>query len=145
MFTQNFSLGQPLIELKGVSHSFGNSIVLKRVDLTLYQGEALAIIGPSGTGKSTILRIMAGLQAPDAGEVYVQGQRRLGLIEDAQDQIEMRMLFQQSALFDALTVEENVGFSLEQHSKLPRARIRDLVHRQLEQVGLARASQLYPD
>ncbi len=139
-----FSLGQPLIELKGVSHSFGNSMVLDRVDLTLYQGEALAIIGPSGTGKSTILRIMAGLQAPDAGEVHVQGQRRLGLIEDAQDQIEIRMLFQQSALFDALTVEENVGFSLEQHSKLPRSRIRDLVHRQLEKVGLARASELYP-
>jgi phospholipid/cholesterol/gamma-HCH transport system ATP-binding protein len=78
---------EPLIELKGVSKSFGNNIILDKVDLTIYRGEALGIIGPSGTGKSTILRIIAGLTAPDEGEIYVAGQQRQGLIEDAEDPI----------------------------------------------------------
>ncbi len=135
---------EPLIELKGVSKSFGSNVILDKVDLTIYQGEALAIIGPSGTGKSTILRIIAGLLAPDAGEVYVQGQRRQGLIEDAPDPIGIGMVFQQAALFDSLTVEENVGFSLYQRSDLPRARIRDLVNHKLEMVGLAGVGSRYP-
>ena len=135
---------EPLIELKGVSKSFGSNVILDKVDLTLYQGEALAIIGPSGTGKSTILRISAGLLAPDAGEVYVQGQRRQGLIEDAPDPIGIGMVFQQAALFDSLTVEENVGFSLYQRSNLPRARIQDLVNHKLEMVGLAGVGSRYP-
>ena len=101
---------EPLIELKGVSKSFGQSPILDRVDLRIYRGEALAIIGPSGTGKSTILRIIAGLLAPDAGEVFVQGQRRAGWVDDVADPIGIGMVFQQAALFDSLTVEENVGF-----------------------------------
>lgn len=135
---------EPLIELKGVSKAFGQNIILDKVDLTIYPGEALAIIGPSGTGKSTILRIIAGLLAPDAGEIYVAGKQRLGLIEDAQDPIGIGMVFQQAALFDSLTVEENVGFLLYQHSKLPRKRIRELVEERLEMVGLPRISDRYP-
>lgn len=137
-------MAEPLIELKGVSKSFSSNVVLDEVDLTIYQGEALAIIGPSGTGKSTILRIIAGLLAPDAGEIYVQGQQRQGLIEDAPDPIGIGMVFQQAALFDSLTVEENVGFLLYQHSKLSRSRIRDLVNHRLEMVGLAGISDRYP-
>lgn len=137
-------MGEPLIELKGVSKSFGSSVILDKVDLTIHRGEALAIIGPSGTGKSTILRIIAGLLAPDAGEVYVQGQQRKGLIEDAPDPIGIGMVFQQAALFDSLTVDENVGFLLYQHSNLPRSRIRELVEHSLEMVGLAEASDRYP-
>src|SRR3712207_6326856 len=119
---------EPLIELKGVCKSFGSNIILDNVDLTIYRGEALAIIGPSGTGKSTILRVIAGLTPVDAGEIYVQGQRRVGLIEDAEDPVGIGMVFQQAALFDSLTVAENVGFILYQHSKLPRKRIRELVN-----------------
>jgi phospholipid/cholesterol/gamma-HCH transport system ATP-binding protein len=119
-------------------------VVLDEVDLTIYPGEALAIIGPSGTGKSTILRIIAGLLAPDAGEVYVQGQRRQGLIEDAPDPIAIGMVFQQAALFDSLTIEENVGFLLYQHSKLSRSRIREIVNHRLEMVGLAGVGDRYP-
>lgn len=137
-------MGEPIIELKGVSKSFGERVILDEVDLTIYQGEALAIIGPSGTGKSTILRIMAGLLAPDAGEVYIQGQQRLGLIEDNEDPVGIGMVFQQAALFDSLTVEENVGFLLFQHSKLSRKRIRELVLEKLEMVGLADAIDRYP-
>ncbi|HEY9638704.1 MAG TPA: ATP-binding cassette domain-containing protein [Coleofasciculaceae cyanobacterium] len=135
---------EPLIELKGISKSFGNNVILDHVDLTIHRGDALAIIGPSGTGKSTILRIIAGLLLPDAGEIYVQGQRRKGLIEDAEDPVGIGMVFQQAALFDSLTVEENIGFVLYQHSRLPRRRIRELVHERLEMVGLSGIGARYP-
>ncbi|MBW4695450.1 MAG: ABC transporter ATP-binding protein [Lyngbya sp. HA4199-MV5] len=137
-------MAEALIELKGVSKAFGKNVVLDAVDLTIYRGEALAIIGPSGTGKSTILRIIAGLTAPDAGEIYIQGQRRKGLIEDAQDPIGIGMVFQQAALFDSLTVDQNVGFLLYEHSRLSRRRIRDLVVKRLEMVGLANVGDRYP-
>lgn len=135
---------EPLIELKGVCKSFGENIILDHVDLTIYQGEALGAIGPSGTGKSTILRIIAGLTPVDAGEVYVAGQLRKGLIEDAEDPIGIGMVFQQAALFDSLTVEENVGFLLYQHSNLSRRRIRELVEHSLEMVGLPGIGNRYP-
>jgi phospholipid/cholesterol/gamma-HCH transport system ATP-binding protein len=137
-------MAEPLIELKGISKSFGQSQILDRVDLRIDRGEALAIIGPSGTGKSTILRIIAGLLAPDAGEVFVQGQRRVGWVDDVVDPIGIGMVFQQAALFDSLTVEENVGFLLYQHSKLPRRRIRELVEEKLEMVGLPKIGDRYP-
>ena len=135
---------KPLIELKGVTHSFGNNVVLDDVDLSISCGEALAIIGPSGTGKSTILRIIAGLLFPDEGEIYVKGEHRQGLIEDHQDPINMSMVFQQSALFDSLTVDENVGFLLYQYSRLPHQKIRELVDQKLEMVGLGDIGDLYP-
>lgn len=137
-------MAEPLIELKGVSKSFGSNVVLDNIDLTIYRGEALGIIGPSGTGKSTVLRIIAGLLAPDAGEVYVQGQRRQGLIDDSEDPIGIGMVFQQAALFDSLTVDENVGFLLYQHSKLSRRQIRELVEQRLEMVGLSGISDRFP-
>lgn len=137
-------MGEPIIELKGISKSFGGNVILDQVDLTIEKGDALGIIGPSGTGKSTILRIMAGLLAPDEGEVYIQGQLRQGLIEDGEDPVGIGMVFQQAALFDSLTVEENVGFLLFQHSNLPRKRIRDLVNQKLEMVGLSGVADRYP-
>ncbi len=128
---------EPLIELRNISKSFGDNKILVNANLTIYRGDALAIIGPSGTGKSTILRIIAGLLAPDTGDVYVQGQKREGLIDDAPDPISIGMVFQQAALFDSLTVDENVGFLLYQHSRLDRSRIRQLVEEKLGMVGLA--------
>ncbi|MBD1845084.1 ABC transporter ATP-binding protein [Cyanobacteria bacterium FACHB-63] len=137
-------MAEPLIELREVSKTFGENKVLDRVNLTIYPGEALAVIGPSGTGKSTVLRIIAGLLAPDEGAVYVGGKRRKGLIEDAPDPLLISMVFQQAALFDSLTVEENVGFLLYQHSRLSRRQIRQLVEERLEMVGLAGIGQRYP-
>src|SRR3712207_411527 len=138
-------MAEPLIELKGISKSFGaNNVVLDNVDLTIYRGEAVAIIGPSGTGKSTILRIIAGLLAPDSGEIYVQGHLREGLVEEGKESLGIGMVFQNAALFDSLTVDENVGFLLYQHSHLPRGRIRELVDQKLEMVGLPGIGDRYP-
>jgi phospholipid/cholesterol/gamma-HCH transport system ATP-binding protein len=137
-------MAEPLIELKGVSKSFGNTVVLDQVDLTIYRGEALAIIGPSGTGKSTILRIIAGLLEPDAGEIYIQGQRREGLVEDIKESLGIGMVFQNAALFDSLTVDENVGFLLYQHSRLSRKRIQELVEQKLDMVGLPGIGDRFP-
>ena len=136
---------EPLIELKQISKSFGEQVILDRIDLTIYQGEALVIIGPSGTGKSTILRLVAGLLAPDEGEIYIKDKQRLGLIEDGTDPLGIGMVFQQAALFDSLTVDENVGFSLYQHSKLSREKIQDLVAEKLEMVGLKGIGDSFPD
>ncbi|WP_416673215.1 ABC transporter ATP-binding protein [Egbenema bharatensis] len=135
---------EPLIELKGVSKAFGSHVVLDNVDLAIYRGEALGIIGPSGTGKSTILRLIAGLLEPDAGEIYVAGNRRQGLVEDQTEAIGISLVFQNSALFDSLNVDENIGFLLYQHSRLPRKRIRQLVEEKLEMVGLPGIADLYP-
>lgn len=136
--------GQVLLELRGISKSFGNNKVLDQIDLTVRQGEAVAIIGPSGTGKSTILRIVAGLLPADTGEIYVQGQKRQGLIEDSADPVGIGMVFQQAALFDSLTVRENVGFLLYQHSQLSAAQIAHLVDDVLEMVGLPGIGNTYP-
>lgn len=142
--TADCDSSQPLIELRGISKTFGSNRVLDGLDLKMYRGEAIAIIGPSGTGKSTILRIIAGLLSPDAGEIYVAGERRVGLIEDAQDPVGIGMVFQQAALFDSLTVEENVGFLLYQHSTLSHRQIHNLVEEVLEMVGLPGIADRYP-
>ena len=135
---------EPLISLVGVSKSFGRSAILDNVDLDIYRGEALLIIGPSGTGKSTILRIIAGLLPLDTGKIYVKGKERKGLIEDGADPIGISMVFQQAALFDSLTVAENVGFSLYQHSQLSPREIEALVEEKLDMVGLGGTGDRYP-
>lgn len=139
------NLSEPIIELKGVSKSFGSKIILDRADLKIYEGDALVIIGPSGTGKSTILRIIAGLTQPDEGEIYIKGKKRVGFIEDHQDSMIISMVFQQAALFDSLNVRENIGFSLYQHSRLPHHKIKDIVTNALEMVSLPpETANLFP-
>jgi phospholipid/cholesterol/gamma-HCH transport system ATP-binding protein len=136
---------EPLVELRGVSKSYGEKVILDRIDLTLYRGEALVVIGPSGTGKSTILRTIAGLLPVDSGEIYVKGKLRRGLIEDEEDEsLRVSLVFQQAALFDSLNVEENVGFFLYQHSNLPCEKIRQLVEDKLEMVGLPGIGDRFP-
>lgn len=134
----------PLIELRGVSKAFGDNVILDRVNLKIDRGEALVIIGPSGTGKSTILRMIAGLMSIDQGAIYINGEKRQGLIEDKNDPIGISMVFQQAALFDSLTVEQNVGFLLYQHSNLSCRRIRELVDEKLEMVGLSGTNNRFP-
>ncbi|MFM7711453.1 MAG: ABC transporter ATP-binding protein, partial [Microcystis sp.] len=135
---------EPLIELRGVSKRFGDNVILEGLDLTIYRGEALVIIGPSGTGKSTVLRVIAGLTGINAGEIRIKGQLRQGLLEDGREAMRTSLVFQQTALFDSLTVGENVGFYLYEQTNLKKARIRELVEESLEMVGLQGISDLYP-
>jgi len=135
----------PLLELRDIHKSFGTNAVLNGVDLTVHTGEAIAIIGPSGTGKSTILRLICGLLSPDQGEVYING--NLVTAEDIQEAnhgLNIGMVFQNAALFDSLTVAENVGFSLFEHSRLSRREIYRLVEQKLALVGLENISDRYP-
>lgn len=138
------AMNPPLIELKGISKRFGNTVILDRVNLRIEAGESLTVLGPSGTGKSTLLRIIAGLLVPDEGEVYINGQLYQADIDDLNRPIRISMVFQQAALFDSLNVRENVGFFLYQNSNLPSSRIRELVHEKLQLVGLPEVAELYP-
>jgi phospholipid/cholesterol/gamma-HCH transport system ATP-binding protein len=136
----------PLLELRDIHKSFGSNPVLNGVDLTVHTGEAIAIIGPSGTGKSTILRLICGLLAPDRGEVYINGNliSPEDDIQEANYGLNIGMVFQNAALFDSLTVAENVGFSLFEHSRLSRREIYRLVEQKLAMVGLENISDRYP-
>lgn len=128
-----------LIECKNVYKSFGEKHILRGVSFKIRHGEAVGIIGPSGTGKSTILKIIAGLLAPDKGEVYAQGKKREGLISDEEISISglrIGLVFQSAALFDSLTVRENVGFLLYENSKMSDEQISELVTETLAAVGL---------
>ncbi|TYQ29326.1 ATP-binding cassette domain-containing protein [Pseudanabaena sp. UWO311] len=136
----------PLLELRDIHKSFGSNAVLNGVDLTVHSGEAIAIIGPSGTGKSTILRIICGLLAPEQGELYING-NLVSSEDDIQEGgygVNIGMVFQNAALFDSLTVAENVGFSLFEHSRLSRREIYRLVEHKLALVGLENISDRYP-
>ncbi|ACK70999.1 ABC transporter related [Gloeothece citriformis PCC 7424] len=135
---------EPLIQFKNVSKRFGSKVILDNVDLQIYPGEAVGVIGPSGSGKSTVLRVIAGLVAPDSGEVYIHGKRRIGTVNQGEDPLGVSVVFQQSALFDSLTVDENIGFALYRHSKLPPQKIRELVDQALLMVGLPGTGDRYP-
>lgn len=126
-----------LIECRDVYKSFGDKHILKGVSFKIRHGEAVGVIGPSGTGKSTILKIMAGLLAPDKGEVYIRGKKRAGLISDEEiSGLRIGLVFQSAALFDSLTVSENVGFLLYENSKMSENQISELVTQTLAAVGL---------
>lgn len=143
---QPHSRRQPIVELRNVTKQFGSTVVLDQINISIYPGDALGIVGPSGTGKSTLLRIIAGLTLPDAGEVYWSGVP-LSEIQTGHHRKSLRigMVFQQAALFDSLTVGENVGFSLYQHSRLAQARIRELIDQKLAAVGLPGIQDLLPE
>ncbi|KAK4480184.1 hypothetical protein RD792_013246 [Penstemon davidsonii] len=126
-----------LIECRDVYKSFGEKHILRGVSFKIRHGEAVGIIGPSGTGKSTILKIMAGLLSPDKGEVFIRGRRRHGLISDDEiSGLRIGLVFQSAALFDSLTVRENVGFLLYENSTMSDDQIAKLVTETLAAVGL---------
>src|SRR5215469_14174797 len=108
------------IVVKALHKSFGNQTVLDGVDLKVERGETLAILGRSGTGKSVLLKLIIGLQKPDGGSIRVAGQEIASLNNGQLNEIRKKMgfLFQQAALYDSLTVEENVGFPLSRHSQM---------------------------
>jgi phospholipid/cholesterol/gamma-HCH transport system ATP-binding protein len=130
--------GRPVIELIGIHKSFGSLEVLCGVDLLLAKGETTVIIGESGVGKSVVLKHIVGLLRPDRGEVRYHG-RSLGGMGSSQ-LTELRtnfgFLFQLGALFDSLTVGENVGFPIAEHRRLKRREVERIVAEKLGMVGL---------
>ncbi|XP_020089519.1 protein TRIGALACTOSYLDIACYLGLYCEROL 3, chloroplastic isoform X1 [Ananas comosus] len=134
-----------LIECRDVHKSFGDKHILRGVSFKIRHGEAVGIIGPSGTGKSTILKVMAGLLAPDKGDVFICGRKRHGLISDEEiPGLRIGLVFQSAALFDSLTVRENVGFLLYENSKMPENRILERVTETLAAVGLKGVEDRFP-
>lgn len=135
-----------LIEFVDVHKSFGDKPILRGASFQIRRGEAVGIIGASGTGKSTTLRLAAGLLAPDKGKVIINGSQRQGLLSDqGQDEhLRIGMVFQNAALFDSLTVGQNVGFLLYEHSDLPDDEIKRRVADSLSKVGLKGVENLYP-
>ena len=135
-----------MIELKHVNKSFGNKSVLRDVGFRVEDGETLALIGGSGSGKSTLLRLMIGLDRPTSGEIWINGQEISGLDEESLDEVRlsMGMVFQYSALFDSMTVGDNVAFGLREHTDYSEEEIRDLVREKLSLVGLPDAGDMMP-
>jgi phospholipid/cholesterol/gamma-HCH transport system ATP-binding protein len=126
------------IELRKVSKAFGRLVVLDRLDLAIERGQSLVVIGASGTGKSVLLKHIVGLLLPDLGEVWFDGIRIDDLKEHQIMEVRQRMgfLFQMGALFDSLTVGENVGFPIVEHTHKRADEVADIVARKLELVGL---------
>jgi phospholipid/cholesterol/gamma-HCH transport system ATP-binding protein len=129
---------QPFIEVRGLCKTIGRQEILRGMDLTIYHGESLAIIGGSGTGKSVTLKLIMGLMTATAGSIRVDGQEITALNERklGPHRRKIGMLFQDGALFDSLTVEENVAFPLHEAGEKDRAKIAAAVHELLEAVGL---------
>ena len=139
-------MAEAVISLRQLNITFGTHTVLDNIDLDVYKGETLAVLGPSGTGKSTVLRSMIGLLEPNGGQIFIQGEDVSGLDEDGWNRLRMKMgmVFQYSALFDFLTVSENVAFGLRQHTDKSDEEIQGIVTQMLDLVGLPDTQDLYP-
>ena len=134
------------IELCQLYKAFDDHQVLQGLDLGIEEGEILTILGGSGTGKSVLLRMMIGLLKPDAGRILIEGEDIVPLPEDALLKVRRKvgMLFQGAALFDSLTVEENVAFPLREHTVMTLAEIRNRVGEVLALVGMGGTEAKYP-
>ena len=135
-----------MIEARALYKGFNDHKVLSGLDLKVYRGETLVIIGRSGCGKSVFLKHVIGLMKADSGQLLIDGTDVLALSTKQLNELRMRfgMLFQASALFDSMTVGENVGFSLIEHTELGETAIRERVDEALELVGLRDIQDLRP-
>jgi phospholipid/cholesterol/gamma-HCH transport system ATP-binding protein len=138
---------KPLIEVRNLHFKLGRRVIFDGVDLDIPRGRVTAILGPSGTGKTTLLRLISGQWRQDAGEIRFDGQEvsALSTRELFRLRKRMGMLFQKGALLTDYSVFENVAFPLREHTKLPESVIRDLVLMKLEAVGLRGARDLMPE
>lgn len=136
-----------MIKLVNLAKSFGRQRVLNGLNLEIPTGEITAIIGPSGEGKSVLLKHLIGLLQPDSGQVLVDGEDLTRASRGDLNRMREKfgMLFQNAALFDSLTVFENVAFPLEEKTHLTRTEIRDRVRDALAHVGLKDIDHKYPD
>lgn len=135
-----------LVEIRDVTYAYGSRPVLERIDMAIPRGKIVAIMGISGSGKTTILRLIGGVLRPQRGEVLVDGQRvdtrdRAGVYRQRR---RMGMLFQFGALFTDLSVFDNVAFQMREHTDLPESMVRDLVMMKLNAVGVRAAHAAMP-
>ena len=137
---------EPFVEFRDVYKSYGPKQVLRGATLTVYRGEVLVILGGSGSGKSVTLRHMLGLEPPDEGHVIVEEEDITDLPEEELYRIRKKfgMLFQGGALFDSMTVFENVAFPLREHTEMTEEEIARAVREKLELVNLPNTEQLMP-
>ncbi len=134
------------LETRGLRKRFGSTAVLNGVDLAIPEGSITAIMGPSGTGKSVLVKHLFGLLKPDAGEVLVRGRAlsRISHSEVIALRREIGVMFQDGALFSSMTIHDNVAFPLRQHTDYNEREINQIVREHLAKVGLAKAGGLYP-
>jgi len=143
------SVGDPediLIRIRGLSFRHGDRLILEGIDLDIRRGLVTGIMGPSGVGKTTLLKLISGQLRPDAGTVEVEGRdvHRMSRRELFRLRMRMGKLFQSGALLTDLSVFENVAYPLREHTRLPESMIRTLVLMKLEAVGLRGARDLMP-
>ncbi|GDY20510.1 ABC transporter ATP-binding protein [Verrucomicrobiota bacterium] len=130
------------VTIRGLRKSFGDEPVLKGIDLDIHRGEIFVIMGPSGSGKSVLLKHIIGLVTPDAGEILIEGESIQS--PGVMDKYRMAMVFQSGALLNSLTVGENVGLYLTEHRLKPPAEIARIVAEKLELVGLKGREDMFP-
>ncbi len=137
---------EPFVEFQDISKAFGTKQVLRGASLKVYRGEVLVILGGSGSGKSVTLRHMLGLDAPDSGRVIVEEEDITDLPEEELYRIRKKfgMLFQSGALFDSMTVFENIAFPLREHTDMSDEEVARAVREKLELVNLPNTEQLMP-
>ena|ERR1700756_2489718 len=136
----------PPVQVEGLSKSFGKQTVLQEISLEVGRGETLSVLGRSGTGKSVLLKLIIGLHKPDSGSIRVNGEdvTKLKLKELNEVRKKVGFLFQQAALYDSLTIEENVGFPLRRHSSMSDEDSRKRVRELLASVGMEKDAHKLP-
>ena len=136
-----------MIEFDRISFSYGDNVVIKDLSFSVGIGERVAILGGSGNGKTTILKIILGLIRPDSGRVIIDGEDITNREEDwlRQERMKFSMVFQEGALFDSLTVKENVAFCLREYTRLSEEEIEAKVRDILSTVGVESAMDLMPE
>src|SRR5260370_29892522 len=134
------------VVVKDLSKSFGSQKVLEGIGFQVNHGETLSVLGRSGTGKSVLLKLLIGLKPPDSGSIRITGQEIVGLGLNEVNKIRKKIgfLFQQAALYDSLTIEENIAFPLSRHERLSDSELRDRVHKLLSLVGMEKDSKKMP-
>lgn len=134
------------MEVVDLHKSFGSQAVLNGVNLTIATGKVTVIIGGSGSGKSVLVKHLVGLLRPDSGQVKLHGQDLFAMAPDAllKARRQFGMLFQAGALFDSMTVYENIAFPLREHRSMARQEERDLVHARLAELNLVNIDHKYP-
>ncbi|MBU0895601.1 MAG: ATP-binding cassette domain-containing protein, partial [Candidatus Omnitrophica bacterium] len=135
-----------IIRADNIVKKFGDRTILSGISLDIYKGETFVIMGGSGCGKSTFLRHIIGALKPDSGKVHLLGKDLSSLNEDEMDKLRMKigMCFQSSALFDSMSVGDNVSLGLREHTKLDKSVIDIVVKMKLEMVGLRGFEDMVP-